>query len=66
VRVQPGLKHMAIIILTASPRSEDVETAFSLGATSFLVKPSDLQSLASMMRVLCDWVHINHYPSFNI
>ena len=62
VRVQPGLKRLAIIILTASKRSEDIELAFDLGATSFLVKPIDLEELATMMRHLCDWVQINHFP----
>ncbi|MGP8199480.1 MAG: response regulator [Limisphaerales bacterium] len=63
VRVQPGLKRLAITILTASARSEDVENAFYLGANSFLVKPSNLETLATMMRCLCDWVEINHFPS---
>ncbi len=62
VRAQPGLKRLAIVILTASMRSEDVERAFDLGATSFLVKPSNLEALATMMQCLCDWVQINHFP----
>jgi len=43
VRAQPVLKRLTIIILTASTRIEDVERAFDLGATSFLVKPSNLK-----------------------
>ena len=62
VRAQPVLKRLAIIILTASMRSEDVERAFDLGATSFLVKPSSLEALAAMMRCLCAWVQINQFP----
>ncbi|HZM04124.1 MAG TPA: response regulator [Candidatus Saccharimonadales bacterium] len=62
-RSQPGLKRLAIIVLTASMRTEDLERAFDLGATSFLVKPSNLDALAAMMRCLCDWVQINHFPS---
>lgn len=62
VRAQPGLKRLAIIIMTASMRVEDVEQAFDLGATSFLVKPSDLDTLADMMRCLGDWIQINHFP----
>ena len=62
VRAQPGLKRLAIIILSASMRNEDVESAFDLGATSYLVKPSNLQTLAAMMRCLCEWVQINHFP----
>jgi CheY-like chemotaxis protein len=62
VRAQPALKRLAIFILTASTRDEDVECAFYLGATSYLAKPSNLETLGAMMRCLCDWVHINHFP----
>ena len=65
VRAQPVLKRLAIIILTASMRTEDVERAFDLGATSFLVKPGNLDALAAMLRCLCDWVQINHFPPLN-
>ncbi len=63
VRAQPGLKRMAIIIMTASMRRDDIERAFDLGATSFLVKPSSLEALAAMMRCLSDWVHISHFAT---
>lgn len=62
VRAQPVLKRLPIIILTASMRSDDVAQAFDLGATSFLVKPGTLETLAAMMRCLCDWMQINHFP----
>jgi CheY-like chemotaxis protein len=65
VRAQPVLKRLAIIILTASMRSEDMERAFDLGATSFQVKPSNLETLTVMMRCLCEWVQINHFPPLN-
>jgi CheY-like chemotaxis protein len=62
-RAQPLFKHLAIFVLTASMRAEDVETAFYFGATSYLVKPGDLDTLAAMMRCLCEWIQINHFPS---
>jgi len=65
VRAQPVLKRLAITILSASSLSEDMENAFYLGANSFLVKPSDLESLEVVMRCLCDWVQINHFPSLD-
>jgi CheY-like chemotaxis protein len=65
VRAQPGLKRISIIILTASMRTEDVERAFDLGATAFLVKPSDLGALAAMIRCLRDWMRINHFSLFH-
>src|SRR5688572_11317953 len=63
VRAQPGLKRLAIIILTASMRTEDVERAFDLGATSFLVKPLGLDELTAMLRCLCDWIQFNQFPT---
>jgi CheY-like chemotaxis protein len=65
VRIQPGLKRLAVIIMTASIRDQDVERAIDLGANSFLVKPSTLDALAGMMRCLNDWVQINHFPSLS-
>jgi CheY-like chemotaxis protein len=62
VRIEPGLKRLAIFILTASLRREDVEHAFDLGANSFLVKPSNLETLSAMMRCLCEWIQISHFP----
>lgn len=62
VRSQPLLKRLSIIVLTASMRSQDIEQAFDLGATSFLVKPSDLDDLAAMIRCLCGWIQINRFP----
>jgi CheY-like chemotaxis protein len=63
VRSQPGLKRLAIVILTASMRDEDARRAFDLGATGYIVKPSALKELAAMMRCLCDWIQINSFAS---
>jgi CheY-like chemotaxis protein len=65
VRTQPGLKRMSIIILTASMRTKDVETAFDLGANSFLVKPGSLEGLTIMIRCLREWLQLNHFPPLN-
>ena len=65
VRSQPALKRLSIIVLSASMRIEDVERAYDLGANSFLVKPTDLNELVNMLRVLRDWLQINHFPPFN-
>ena len=62
VRAQPVLKRLMIITLTASARIEDVERAFDLVTTAFLVKPINLEALVSMMRCLGDWIQINHFP----
>lgn len=61
VRAQPGLKRLAILVLTSSIRPEDVERCLDLGATSFLVKPISLDKLADMMRCLCEWMQFNQF-----
>ncbi len=66
VRSQPVLRRLAIIVLSASMRSQDVERAFDLGANSFLVKPSNLEVLSSMIRCLGDWIQMNHFPSLSV
>ena len=65
VRAQPGFKRLSVIILTASRRPEDVERAFDLGATSYVVKPSNMDALAAMVRCLRDRIQINHFPPLN-
>jgi CheY-like chemotaxis protein len=66
VRTQTGLKRLSIVVLTASLRAEDIERAFDLGANSFLLKPSNLETLAAMIRCLRDWIRINHFPSLSV
>ena len=64
-RSQPAFRRLSIIILTASMREEDVEQAYDLGASSYLVKPSTMDALAAMIRCLRDWIQINHFPPLN-
>jgi CheY-like chemotaxis protein len=66
LRSNPALrKRIPTIVLTASARPEDVERAFDLGATSYLVKPGALGDLIAMIRCLRDWLRINHFPPLN-
>jgi len=65
VRMQPLFKRLSVIILTSSVRNEDVERAFDLGATSYLLKPSALEDLIAMISCLRDWLQINHFPPLN-
>jgi len=64
-RTRPAFKRLSIIILTASARTEDVERAFDLGASSYLVKPSSLNALVALIRCLRDWLQINHFSVFS-
>ena len=63
LRADPMAKRLSVTMLTASLRPEDVDLAFELGANSYLVKPSNLESLAEMLRTLRDWIAINHFAA---
>ena len=65
VRAQGAFKRIPIVVLTASTRIEDVERAYELGASSFLVKPAAIQELVAMIRCLCEWLQFNHFPPLN-
>jgi CheY-like chemotaxis protein len=65
VRDQPHFNGLSIVILTASMRPEDVQRAFDLGASSFLLKPSNTSALTTMVQCLRDWTRINHFPPQN-
>ncbi len=62
VRSQPKLKRIPMIILSASSRAADIERAYDLGATGFLVKPATLTELVTITLRLRDWLEINHFP----
>ena len=63
VRAQSGLKRLSIVVLSASMHAEDIEKAFDLGATAYLVKPRTLEALVTMIQALRDWVRVAQFPS---
>lgn len=50
VRRQPGLRRLAVHILTASTRAMDVTQAMELGANAYLVKPSKFADLIALFQ----------------
>lgn len=49
IRKQPRLRTLTVHILSASMRQVDVEHALTLGANSYLVKPSKVQELLDLI-----------------
>src|SRR6185295_16739140 len=43
VRAHSGLKGLRIVMLTTSDESQDIDTAYRLGANSYIVKPSSFE-----------------------
>jgi len=52
IRQQPVLSALRVVVLTASDRISDVNRAYQLGASSFLVKPVDFPNFVEMTRAL--------------
>jgi CheY-like chemotaxis protein len=49
IRQDSQLCHLHVDVLSASARSADVEKALSLGANSYIVKPSRVEALVEML-----------------
>jgi CheY-like chemotaxis protein len=52
IRQQPKLKRLWVIVLTHSQERSDIDRAYDLGANSYLVKPSQFNSLVEIVAVL--------------
>ena len=63
VRQQPGLSALPIVVLTSSENMRDVNTAYKLGANSFLVKPMEFNDFQAMTNFLSQyWLRLNKQP----
>ncbi len=64
MRSQPAFGCIPVIVLTSSKEDRDMQMAYSLGANSFLVKPSDANELTAMIKALVAyWMKYNAVPS---
>ena len=63
LRQQPGLSALRVVVLTSSDAIRDVNTAYRLGANSFMVKPMDFDDIVQMSRFLTDyWLETSKAP----
>ena len=66
IRSQPSMKALRVIVLTSSEQIRDVNTAYHLGANSFLVKPFDFDNLVEMSRFICGyWLGMDRAPAIS-
>ncbi len=64
LRSQPSLKHLPVIVLTMSAYHSDVQTAYLLGANSFLSKPVEFKDMVRAVRQTCDfWLRACRLPA---
>jgi CheY-like chemotaxis protein len=67
IRQQPLLSQLAVVVLTGSAESQDIEKAYELGASSYLVKParfSDLVEITQTLKKYCSREENGHSAPF--
>ena len=63
IRSQAKLYATPVLILSGSSEDRDIDRAYSLGASSYFVKPSDPRVLEELFRVLqAYWCSFNVLP----
>lgn len=62
-RSPQGIKRLPIVVLTSSGETVDINTAYDLGANSYLVKPVGFDALFDMVKILQPyWLIMNERP----
>jgi len=63
LRAQDGLRRLPVVMLTSSRQSQDVNSAYELGANSYLVKPVEFDDLQELLGTINTyWVRYNEKP----
>ena len=63
LRQQPTLKDLPVVVLSASNRANDVNRAYDLGISSYVIKPVAFDALLKVMRYLNQyWILLNQPP----
>jgi len=63
IRNQPLLKTLPVVVFSSSNVQSDIHEAYRLGANSFLVKPSNVEQLDDLVRLIRDfWLTANYLP----
>lgn len=55
IREKTSLDNIVVVVMSGSKNDEDIEKAYSLGANSYLVKPTKFEDLVKMMEALKDY-----------
>ena len=57
IRSRPELKNLPVIMLTHSFNTSDAKTAYELGVSSYLIKPSNVNHMQALLtRIDKDWL----------
>jgi CheY-like chemotaxis protein len=61
---KPELCFLPFIVLTSSEQESDIETAYRLGAASYLVKPAEPERMSDLVRAIeVFWIQQNRLPA---
>jgi CheY-like chemotaxis protein len=64
IRTQPLLKRVLVVVFTSSKHDQDINTAYDLGANSYLVKPVGFDALVETMKQIhYYWGILNQAPT---
>lgn len=55
MRADPERRHLPVVVMTTSSNSDDVRRCYDLGASSYVVKPSALDGMLSLIQSLHDY-----------
>lgn len=67
IREQPDFKTLAVIVLTTSRESIDIEKAYRLGANAYLVKPPGAPELIEIVKALKQfWLTHNEFTQLAV
>ena len=63
IKSNPMTSHIPVVILTSSKENPDIETCYSLGANSYIVKPVEFDNFSkAVAEVGLYWVLLNQPP----
>jgi CheY-like chemotaxis protein len=64
IKADPDLRHIPVVVLTASQAEEEILRSYDLGANSYITKPVTFGALVEVLRVLGKyWIEIvDHAP----
>jgi CheY-like chemotaxis protein len=66
IRENDALDSVPVVALTSSTSDQDMAEAYQLRANSYLVKPSDPDTLVELVRLTMDyWLRMNQRPQFD-
>lgn len=52
IKADPQLRRIPVVVLTTSQAAEDIACTYDLGASSFIIKPHNFETLVDLVRMI--------------